>query len=150
MSIGERAKQRMDEIGMSQEALARAVGISQPAIFKLLAGKTLRSTRLAEIAAALGVRPQWLANGELPKQEIAHKPVERVAESHPQWGQRKEAATSQKKAYRTTSRLDEHVLSMLPPRYRTFLENLEWLTDKEQTDVMREILKRRNKKISRS
>lgn len=70
MTMGDRIKERMDEIGMSQETLAKAVGISQPAIFKILAGKTKRTTRLSEIAAVLGVRPGWLVTGEGSKLEL--------------------------------------------------------------------------------
>lgn len=61
--MAERIKQRMQEIGMTQDQLATAASLTQPAIFKLLSGKTKRTTRLAEIARALGVRPEWLVTG---------------------------------------------------------------------------------------
>ena len=66
----DRVKQRMQELDIKQDELAKAAELTQPAIFKLLAGKTKRTTRLAEIAKALGVRPQWLATGEGPMQEM--------------------------------------------------------------------------------
>ncbi len=78
MGIADRIKQRMDEIeGMSQEVLAKKVGLTQPAIFKLLSGKTKRTTRFAEIAAALGVRPEWLATGQGPMTADGPSPATR-------------------------------------------------------------------------
>ena len=64
MNIADRIKQRMRELDVTQDDLARQVQLTQPAIFKLLSGKTQRTTRLAEIAKALKVRPEWLASGE--------------------------------------------------------------------------------------
>ncbi|MCP5197688.1 MAG: helix-turn-helix transcriptional regulator [Gammaproteobacteria bacterium] len=66
MDMADRIRQRMDEMGISQDALARQAGLTQPAIFKLLAGKSRRTTRLAEIAKTLKVRPEWLVTGEGP------------------------------------------------------------------------------------
>ncbi len=67
VTMAERIKERMGEIGISQEALAKAAGLTQPAIFKLLSGKTRRTTRLPEISSVLGVLPNWLATGQGPK-----------------------------------------------------------------------------------
>lgn len=68
MNTADRIKQRMQTIGITQDDLGKATGLTQPAIFKLLSGKTQRTTRLAEIAKALKVRPEWLATGEGPMQ----------------------------------------------------------------------------------
>ena len=64
--MADRIKQRMQEIPMTQEELGKQAGLTQPAIYKLLSGKTQRTTRLAEIAKALKVRPEWLATGADP------------------------------------------------------------------------------------
>ena len=69
MNMADRIKQRMQKLGITQDELAKQAELTQPAIFKLLAGKTQRTTRLAEIAKALEVRPQWLATGEGPMVE---------------------------------------------------------------------------------
>lgn len=73
MNMADRIKQRMQEIGMTQDQLATAASLTQPAIFKLLAGKTKRTTRLAEISRALGVRPEWLATGIGRKEPAANE-----------------------------------------------------------------------------
>lgn len=77
MNMAERIKQRMQEIDMTQEELGRQVGLTQPAIFKLLSGKTKRTTRLAEIAQALKTRPEWLIDG-IPPMQDAISPDERA------------------------------------------------------------------------
>lgn len=73
MNMAQRIQQRMDEIGMTQEALAKLIGATQPSIYKLLSGKTRRSTRLPEIARALGVRLEWLLDGIEPKEQKIKK-----------------------------------------------------------------------------
>lgn len=50
----------MAELGLSQADLARAAGISQPAIQQILNGRTTRSKRLPEIADALSVSVSYL------------------------------------------------------------------------------------------
>lgn len=55
MRIGEQIRQAREARGLSQEALAKAIGISQPAIRKIESGETERSRYLTEIAAYLGV-----------------------------------------------------------------------------------------------
>lgn len=67
MNMADRIKQRMQELDIKQDDLAKQAGLTQPAIFKLLSGKTRRTTRLTEIAKALGVRPEWLVEGIEPK-----------------------------------------------------------------------------------
>ena len=57
MNMADRIKQRMQKLGITQDELAKQAELTQPAIFKLLAGKTLE------------VRPQWLATGEGPMVE---------------------------------------------------------------------------------
>lgn len=56
----------MNLSGVTQGILAERVGVSQPSIWKLVAGKTNSSRKLVEIAHALNVRPEWLATGEEP------------------------------------------------------------------------------------
>lgn len=63
--MADRIKQRMDQIGLTQEDLARGAGLTQPAIWKLLAGKTKRSTRLAEIAETLQLTMNQLIGKDL-------------------------------------------------------------------------------------
>lgn len=58
--IGERIKQRMQELGLSQSALARAVGIKQPSIGRLISGETRRTNHLLEIAQALRTTPEFI------------------------------------------------------------------------------------------
>lgn len=48
---------------MTQAALAEASGVAQPTIWRLTKGKAKTSGRLVDIANALGVNVDWLANG---------------------------------------------------------------------------------------
>lgn len=51
---------------MSQGALAKAAGIAQPTIWRLTSGNARGSTKIVEIANALGVRTEWLSTGVGP------------------------------------------------------------------------------------
>ncbi|MBC8946923.1 XRE family transcriptional regulator [Xenorhabdus indica] len=68
-TLSERLKVALEAAKMSQEQLAQRVGISQPAIAKLVSGKAKSSRKSLEIALALGVNPTWLVSG---KGEIAN------------------------------------------------------------------------------
>lgn len=48
---------------MTQGALAKASGISQPSIWRLLKGQAKGTKKLVDIANALNVNADWLANG---------------------------------------------------------------------------------------
>ncbi len=54
----------MKMAGLSQSQLAERAGVSQPAIQKLSSGKASSSRKVVEIAAALGIRPEWLSTGQ--------------------------------------------------------------------------------------
>lgn len=63
-TLSERLQKAMDDAGLSQAELALRVGVSQPAIWRLVAGKTNTTRKLVEIAHALGVSPEWLSTGK--------------------------------------------------------------------------------------
>lgn len=48
---------------MSQGALAKASGVAQPTIWRLTSGNARGSTKIVEIANALGVNSEWLSTG---------------------------------------------------------------------------------------
>jgi len=60
MSLAERLASRMKELKVSQAALARSVGVSQPTINEIVNGGTKRSKHLREIARALETTEAWL------------------------------------------------------------------------------------------
>ncbi|MBU9842147.1 helix-turn-helix domain-containing protein [Rahnella aceris] len=62
-TLAQRLKMAMDEGGFTQASLAQAAGISQPSVWKIASGRTQESVKLFDIAKALGVRPEWLADG---------------------------------------------------------------------------------------
>lgn len=62
-TLAERLAKAMNERGMSQGALAKATGVAQPTIWRLVKGEAKGSTRLVDIARALSVSIEWLANG---------------------------------------------------------------------------------------
>lgn len=51
-------------IGMSQEQIARAVGITQPSYSALERGTSKRTSKIGSLAHVLGVDAYWLETGE--------------------------------------------------------------------------------------
>ena len=66
MSIADRIKTKMLDVGLSQRDLAARIGVSQVAIHNLVSGKSSSSRKLVEIADALGCSPEWLLKGIEP------------------------------------------------------------------------------------
>ena len=60
MTLGDRIAERMAALGVSQSELARRIGVSQPAIGKLVNGQSTNSRYLHLIARELGTTPQYL------------------------------------------------------------------------------------------
>ena len=66
MELNERVSLAREHAQLTQAQLAKASGVSQQAIQKLESGKSKDSKKIAQIAIACGVRPEWLATGEEP------------------------------------------------------------------------------------
>ncbi|WP_067753044.1 XRE family transcriptional regulator [Orrella dioscoreae] len=64
MSIGERLREKRKEKHLTQGGLARLSGVSQGLIGQIENGINQGSTRLTDIARALGVSAEWLATGQ--------------------------------------------------------------------------------------
>lgn len=60
MTLGDRIKSRLDALGMSQAALARAVGIAQPSVNHLIKRGAAGSAHLHKIARELRTTPAYL------------------------------------------------------------------------------------------
>lgn len=60
MILGDRIKNLLDQRGLSQSALARAIGVSPQAINKLVSGSASNSVHLYKIAQFLGCTPEYL------------------------------------------------------------------------------------------
>ena len=65
-TIGSRLKRARLEAGLSQKQLADLSGISQQMISKLESGKAAETAQPHKLAAALGVRTDWLLTGQGP------------------------------------------------------------------------------------
>lgn len=63
-AFGERLAERRDALGMTQDALGRAVGYTQQTIQGLEIGKTKRPGRIVDLAIALQTSVEWLLYGE--------------------------------------------------------------------------------------
>lgn len=63
MTLGQKIRARREEMNLSQDALAKRVGISQVAIDKIESGKTLKSRYLPEILSALGMPLDLISPG---------------------------------------------------------------------------------------
>ena len=59
-TVAERLREAMDEAGVDQSALGKAIGVTQGTISLILLGKTRHSKHLPAIAAFLGVSYEWL------------------------------------------------------------------------------------------
>ncbi|MBD2822637.1 helix-turn-helix domain-containing protein [Xenorhabdus sp. 42] len=62
-NLAERLTEAMKLRNMTQGALAEASGVAQPTIWRLTRGQAKGSSKIIDIANALGVSPEWLANG---------------------------------------------------------------------------------------
>ncbi|MBF0189460.1 MAG: helix-turn-helix transcriptional regulator [Magnetococcales bacterium] len=63
-TLSDRLRATRKERNLSQKALAEAAGVPQSTIGSLESGRTESSKRLAEIATALDVTPEWLLHGD--------------------------------------------------------------------------------------
>ena len=81
--IGARVKEARTAAGLSQQALAEQVGVSQAAINKLESTPGASSRKLVEIAKVLGVAADWLATGSSANRPKVSAP-DRVAPALPQ------------------------------------------------------------------
>jgi SOS-response transcriptional repressor LexA len=59
-----RLNMAMTMMGITQGALAKASGVSQPTIWRLTKGEAEGSRKLVDIARALDINVEWLANGD--------------------------------------------------------------------------------------
>lgn len=75
MTFSERLSLAMSEAGYTQGALAEAVGMAQPSVWKLVSGGAKGSRKSVEISKVLGVRPEWLSTGEGAMREDGQQPV---------------------------------------------------------------------------
>ncbi len=60
---------------MTQGALAKASGVAQPTIWRLTSGNARGSTKIVEIANALGVNSEWLSTGIGPMKKDGTTPI---------------------------------------------------------------------------
>jgi phage repressor protein C with HTH and peptisase S24 domain len=69
--IGDRVRTERIARGMSQQALAKAAGMSQATLSALEIGKNIETRKIGTLARALGVNADWLATGIGPKSGAA-------------------------------------------------------------------------------
>jgi transcriptional regulator with XRE-family HTH domain len=89
--LGDRIRERREELGMKPADLARAAGRSISAVMQWESNETknLKLDNLFKIADALGVEPRWLATGDgikLKKLDIAEgEAIVRLRDALPKW-----------------------------------------------------------------
>lgn len=66
MTLGERIKQRRQELGLSQNTLAKRIGVTQGTISQMESGVSQNSTKIVDISNALNVSPEYLLYGKNP------------------------------------------------------------------------------------
>ena len=69
--VGTRIKKARDALGMTQVALAKAVGVSQQAVMELESGRAKGTKHCAKFARTLGQDPLWLETGDGRMREAA-------------------------------------------------------------------------------
>ncbi|MGQ6183067.1 XRE family transcriptional regulator [Serratia marcescens] len=87
-TFADRLNAAMESAGVSQGRLAAIIGVSQPAVQKMTAGKTQGSKKILEIASALGVRAEWLSSGAGPMTDASnstHHPDSTIPPEN-EWG----------------------------------------------------------------
>lgn len=75
MTFSERLNLAMRESGYTQGALAAAVGMAQPSVWKLVSGGANGSRKTVQIAQVLGVSPEWLSSGIGPMRNDGQLPM---------------------------------------------------------------------------
>lgn len=65
-TLADRLNYAMQEMGMSQGQLAKIANMAQPTIWRIASGNARGTTKIVELANALGIRPEWLSSGEGP------------------------------------------------------------------------------------
>ncbi len=74
LTVGDRIKQARKLRGMTRPQLAAAADIKYPTLAGIENGDQASSTQIPAIAAALGVRPEWLQTGRKPMDALADLP----------------------------------------------------------------------------
>lgn len=82
MVLGERIKQQLELVGLSQSELARRVGITQSTINNLIAGRSRSSTHLHKMARELSTTPAYLAGETDNPDPDAPPPPRLIAAPH--------------------------------------------------------------------
>ncbi|HGW6388018.1 TPA: helix-turn-helix domain-containing protein, partial [Escherichia coli] len=62
-TLADRLNFAMYEMGMSQAQLAKAANMAQPTIWRIASGNARGTTKIVDLANALGVTPEWLSSG---------------------------------------------------------------------------------------
>lgn len=74
--VGERIRQRRQELGWTQDQLAQKAGISKSFLSELENGKrSVSANNLLDIARALGVSIDFLMTGEVSEKAVAEVPI---------------------------------------------------------------------------
>jgi len=70
-TFGDRVRERREELGMSQESLGKAAGISQSTIAQIERGRNQGTKHILSLARALSVSAEWLETGRGSKHNSA-------------------------------------------------------------------------------
>lgn len=73
MNFSDRLELAMKEAGHTQGSLAKAVGMAQSSVWKLVSGGAKGTRKLVDIARVLDVRPEWLSDGSEPMRDHGFK-----------------------------------------------------------------------------
>ena len=152
-TLKDRLKEARADRGLSQAALAKALGLGQTTIASIENGRNQSSGALVQIAEYLGVSPTWLAEGAGPKKGRAPSwPFKAPFESYERLSEaRKEALDTIVSAFLAGNAAEEQHFQGQPQSRRTsqtdsLANELENLLPKSSEDDSRQGRQRRRSK----
>ncbi len=119
-TLADRLKSRRKELGLSQNALAKTCGVSQPTIANWeRGGHVPRQNALASIALGLDVDAIWLLSGEMPADKNpAHRHLSKPIHNIPVYAwptHIDDLCTAQASDYLTMSLFGSNMLAVFAP-----------------------------------
>lgn len=119
----------MQATGLKNATLAKLCGVKPPTSYNWASGKTknIKGAPLLKASAALGVTPEWLANGKGPKFPPAQSSFEQPEEKEPLQPYEKSPVGMDQwtcEAVEIMSKLNENDRRAVVANMKTYIQNL--------------------------
>lgn len=87
--FGRRVRELREKLGISQAALAKAIGVGQQTVNNWESGAVKKTSAIVEVARALSTTPEWLQRGEGQKESRPFRPIDEIVRLYGQLGEAK-------------------------------------------------------------